>query len=782
MNKAFYATLLLFAIVLNIQDTNGQCSLSEFVVFDPENPGPYISCLNDPCSEISTEVLVGDCATKSHCIVHDNKCYAKKRLVHVAGDTFGLTEVMQSINSTNSTAPTTATPDNTDERLFPLGGLGSLPGQGGTGLTGLPGLTNLPGGLGSGLPGGLPSGLTGGLPGGLGSGLTGGLPGLGAGLPGLPGVGLPAVIPGLPTLCQSSFPATCGIHAQSPNLVQLMESPVNIPYCLRIPCSTSNPSLESNRFSCISVPGCYFDLGLYNLRRQYGPHRIMPGVPVCHLAIRNKKFQLLANNYVQTSRKPWMGVYTQCFINENRNEIYSLASGCYQITLMKYTGLTPRMAGWEGITSGECYLIGGCPMEGGCFQAAQLHSAQVRAAEDTSRQNALTAYNYFGQPKCLNYNPTTPQEYLDGYHQCRQAGCVVDPSITAAILKQKLYQIALTLPVHQQIAFWRGVLSGQIRADNYRQHFSLNACSNLVNPVVNVPTPIAPFSLEMRTNLGLPLGGLLPVTTTPQCPFQSYQGLLSGSITGCCQHNKCYIPRTAILRSASGVAAYRSEWSEFTACTASCGGGTRKRSRPCVRFNQNDTCDYQAEETHRCNVDACPQYGDWGNYGVCSLTCGGGTQTRTRPCLPEGSTCQEDAQGGASQSRPCNQMPCPVYSEWGSYGDCSAHCGIGQKNRTRTCSVLPGGTACPVNSLIDIQPCEVFCGSCADSLGPCQLYPSCYQTRSKVCQPDAQGGAHCRDCDGRQTYQRCSSSNTDLCVYCSSVFAFLYQCSPLPPQ
>uniref|UniRef100_F6SIX1 Uncharacterized protein n=2 Tax=Ciona intestinalis TaxID=7719 RepID=F6SIX1_CIOIN len=185
---------------------------------------------------------------------------------------------------------------------------------------------------------------------------------------------------------------------------------------------------------------------------------------------------------------------------------------------MKYTGLTPRIAGWEGITSGECYLIGGCPMEGGCFQAAQLHSAQVRAAEDTSRQNALTAYNYFGQPKCLNYNPTTPQEYLDGYHQCRQAGCVVDPSITTNVLKQQLYQIALTLPTHQQIPFWRGVLSGQIRADNYKQHIGPSACSNLVNPVVNVPTPIAPFSLEMRTNLGLPLGGLLPVTT-PQCPF-----------------------------------------------------------------------------------------------------------------------------------------------------------------------------------------------------------------------------------------------------------------------
>uniref|UniRef100_F6V0I9 Kazal-like domain-containing protein n=1 Tax=Ciona intestinalis TaxID=7719 RepID=F6V0I9_CIOIN len=121
MNKASFATLLLFVIILNIQDTNGQCSLSEFVVFDPESPGPYISCLNDPCNEISAEVSVGECATKSHCIVHDNKCYAKKRVVQVVGDNFGLSEVLQSINSTNSTAPTTAIPDNTDERLFPLG-------------------------------------------------------------------------------------------------------------------------------------------------------------------------------------------------------------------------------------------------------------------------------------------------------------------------------------------------------------------------------------------------------------------------------------------------------------------------------------------------------------------------------------------------------------------------------------------------------------------------------------------------------------------------------------
>lgn len=59
----------------------------------------------------------------------------------------------------------------------------------------------------------------------------------------------------------------------------------------RIPCDPQDNSVydESHR-KCGMQPGCYFDKPLYELRKAFGPS-VLPGVPVCHLAIRNKVFQ-----------------------------------------------------------------------------------------------------------------------------------------------------------------------------------------------------------------------------------------------------------------------------------------------------------------------------------------------------------------------------------------------------------------------------------------------------------------------------------------------------------
>uniref|UniRef100_F6RWB6 META2 n=2 Tax=Ciona intestinalis TaxID=7719 RepID=F6RWB6_CIOIN len=351
----------------------------------------------------------------------------------------------------------------------------------------------------------------------------------------------------------------------------------------------------------------------------------------------------------------------------------------------------------------------------------------------------------------------------------------------------------------QQIPFWRGVLSGQIRADNYRQHTRQSACPNIVQPTI-----IAPYSLNLqgRNYIPLPNPSVSPLNTQlpfsvgnpinlhnllnpgiirPQCPYQSFQNLLTGSTAGCCQRNLCYTPRSSILRSASGVAAYQAEWGEYSACTVSCGGGTRKRSRPCVTYRHNDTCvQGLAEETHRCNVGACPQFGNWGGFGSCSVTCGGGTQTRTRPCLPEGSTCSDDAQGGASQSRLCNQIACPTYSAWSQWGDCNVQCGVGEKTRTRTCTSPPGAAPCNSALLISTESCATSCGTCQRTEGACQPYNKCYKEITTRCVPDAQGGAYCPNCPNHTVKVRCVPTIgwNDYCRHCHNA---LVQCLPLSP-
>uniref|UniRef100_H2Z7J5 Uncharacterized protein n=1 Tax=Ciona savignyi TaxID=51511 RepID=H2Z7J5_CIOSA len=221
-------------------------------------------------------------------------------------------------------------------------------------------------------------------------------------------------------------------------------------------------------------------------------------------------------------------------------------------------------------------------------------------------------------------------------------------------------------------------------------------------------------------------------TPVPQCPYQTYNGQLTGSTAGCCQRNYCYTPRSTILRSASGIATYQGNWGEYEACSVSCGGGTRKRTRPCIRYHANDTCEHESEQIHRCNVAPCPNFGPWTPYGQCSSTCGAGTQTRSRPCLPAGSTCADDNQGGATQSQPCNNGACPVYSNWSPYGACDAVCGVGQQTRSRTCTAASGGAPCTL-PLVDTKSCAVSCGSCQEVPGPCQNYNKCYRVITTQC-------------------------------------------------
>eukprot|EP00042_Codosiga_hollandica_P042165 m.383963 g.383963 ORF g.383963 m.383963 type:complete len:692 (+) comp56261_c0_seq1:101-2176(+) len=120
-----------------------------------------------------------------------------------------------------------------------------------------------------------------------------------------------------------------------------------------------------------------------------------------------------------------------------------------------------------------------------------------------------------------------------------------------------------------------------------------------------------------------------------------------------------------------------------------------------------------------CNEFPCPvdcTTTSWGNWGRCSKSCGpsAGVQTRTRkvamPASNGGIPC---GSSGISlvEARNCPSMPCPVdcaVSAWSSFGSCSLSCGGGSQTRWREVVSAPiaGGKACP--GLTDSQWCNNF--------------------------------------------------------------------------
>ena len=51
---------------------------------------------------------------------------------------------------------------------------------------------------------------------------------------------------------------------------------------------------------------------------------------------------------------------------------------------------------------------------------------------------------------------------------------------------------------------------------------------------------------------------------------------------------------------------------------------------------------------------------DWSSYGDCSATCGGGSQKSVRSCTnPAPAHGGDDCDGDSERTRNCNEQPCP---------------------------------------------------------------------------------------------------------------------------
>ncbi|MXQ87588.1 hypothetical protein E5288_WYG017782 [Bos mutus] len=163
-------------------------------------------------------------------------------------------------------------------------------------------------------------------------------------------------------------------------------------------------------------------------------------------------------------------------------------------------------------------------------------------------------------------------------------------------------------------------------------------------------------------------------------------------------------------------------WTSWSACSVSCGGGARQRTRDCSdpapQYGGNK-CEGSDVQSDFCNSDSCPTHGNWSpwsGWGICSRTCNGGQMRRYRTCdNPRPSSGGRACGGPDSQIQRCNTDMCPVDGSWGnwhSWSWCSTSCGGGEKTRKRLCNnPIPSkrGRPCPGDatqvSRCNIQVC-----------------------------------------------------------------------------
>lgn len=108
------------------------------------------------------------------------------------------------------------------------------------------------------------------------------------------------------------------------------------------------------------------------------------------------------------------------------------------------------------------------------------------------------------------------------------------------------------------------------------------------------------------------------------------------------------------------------------------------------------------------NPSPTGEWSSWGQWGLCSATCGGGVRVRTRTCRGSGS-----CSGSDSQSQQCSTLPCPI-PDSDSNGAQYEDLGIG---RCQTVNGQQGIVLCKDPLEVCNQRCTDLCDADCDCTG-----------------------------------------------------------------
>ncbi|KAL3045585.1 hypothetical protein OYC64_013784 [Pagothenia borchgrevinki] len=152
-------------------------------------------------------------------------------------------------------------------------------------------------------------------------------------------------------------------------------------------------------------------------------------------------------------------------------------------------------------------------------------------------------------------------------------------------------------------------------------------------------------------------------------------------------------------------------WETWSSCSQPCSRGFRTRKRSCStsegRTNPS-ACVGSPVEYQDCNAEPCPVSGSWScwsSWSQCSASCGGGHYQRTRTCSnPPPASGGDICIGLHTEEALCNTHTCEDWGEWTVWGDCDDE---GLQHRTRHCGEDQGleGGLCQGN-ITQARPCQ----------------------------------------------------------------------------
>lgn len=159
------------------------------------------------------------------------------------------------------------------------------------------------------------------------------------------------------------------------------------------------------------------------------------------------------------------------------------------------------------------------------------------------------------------------------------------------------------------------------------------------------------------------------------------------------------------------------EWSAWTECQAGSTQRTRERSVEVPGGPQGAACEGNTQETQPCEEGSAEEaadcaFGEWGEYGPCSRSCGGGSQEKSREVATHAVGGGKACTGVLKVTRPCGEVSCSgpgedcIFGLWMDWAGCKEDGGSSsQATRTRSVKVARGdGLPCS-GAVTEVGPC-----------------------------------------------------------------------------